>query len=69
MMSRLFNFINGGNKMKNIMKEILEWVFMALFLIFVFGVGAYYDTQVYNEIYGTTANTEFTTDYGNNIGA
>lgn len=57
--------------MKKIMKEILEYIIMALFLIFVFGVGAYYDTQVYNELYGTTATTETTTEYyyGDNIGA
>lgn len=53
--------------MRNIMKEILEWVIMFVFLIFVFGVGAYYDTQVYNELYGTTATTEI--NYGTNIGA
>lgn len=53
--------------MRNIMKEILEWVIMALVLIFAFGVAAYYDTQVYNELYGTTATTEI--DYGTNIGA
>lgn len=53
--------------MRNIIKEILEYIVMALFLIFVFGVGAYYDTQVYNEIYGATATTEI--DYGTNIGA
>lgn len=51
------------------MKDIIEVVLMFVFLVFAYGVGAYYDTQVYNEIYGTTATTEFTTDYGNNIGA
>ena len=53
--------------MRNIIKEILEYIVMALFLIFVFGVGAYYDGKVYNELYGTTATTEI--DYGTNIGA
>ena len=53
--------------MKNIMKEILEYIIMALFLILAIGVGAYYDTQVYNELYGATTTTEI--DYGTNIGA
>lgn len=53
--------------MKPILKEIFEYVLMTLFLIFAFGVGAYYDTKVYNELYGTTATTEI--NYGDNIGA
>ena len=49
--------------MRNIMKEILELVIMALFLILAFGAAAYYDTQVYNELYGTTTTTETTTEH------
>lgn len=48
-------------------KDVLEYLFLTLFLVFAFGVGAYYDTQVYNELYTTTATTEI--DYGTNTGA
>ena len=48
-------------------KEIVEFVLILVFLVFAYGVGAYYDTQVYNELYGTTATTEMV--YGENIGA
>lgn len=48
-------------------KDVIEVVVMTLFLVFAYGVGAYYDTQVYNEIYGATETTEI--DYGTNIGA
>ena len=49
------------------MKQIIGLVLMFIFLVFAYGVGSYYDTQVYNELYTTTATTEI--DYGTNIGA
>jgi len=47
---------------RKVYKEILEYVFMFMFLVFVYGVGAYYDTRLYNECYGTTATTATTTE-------
>ena len=45
-----------------ILKEIIEDLLIAIGLIFVFGVGAYYDTKVHNELYSATATTETTTE-------
>lgn len=49
--------------MRKIYKEILEYVFIFVFLVFAYGVGAYYDTKVYNECYGATATTANATEY------
>lgn len=56
--------MKGGDKMSIKMKDIIEVVLVFIFVVFAYGVGAYYDGRVYNELYGTTATTEI--DYGNN---